>query len=384
MTTRRGRGEGTIRLRDDGRWQGAVLLGGKRKYVYGKTRAEVSRKVADLRRDHDAGMLVGDARQTVGQWLDAWLATKRHEVKDWTWHNYTTQLTRHVRPLIGAVKLSALRGPHVQRVVAEMHARGLSASYIGVVFGTLRQALKSAVRLGLLARDPSDVVSRPRKRQREMTVLAPQEARRLLEVAHTGSGRDGGGGGGDRLEALWHVALGTGMRRGELMALRWRDVDLERGRIAVVASLYVRAGEFIYSQPKTRRSRRQIALAPGLVNVLRDHRQRQRLERLGMGAAWQGDRYDAVFADEIGYPLTQHVMANMLTRLLRVAGLPHIRFHDLRHTCATLLLGQGVNPKIVSEMLGHSSIALTLDTYSHVLPDMQQDAARAIGVALGY
>ena len=163
------------------------------------------------------------------------------------------------------------------------------------------------------------------------------------------------------------------------MALRWRDVDLARRRLSVVASLHWRHGKPVYTFPKTRRSRRQIALAAEMTAVLQAHRRQQRAWRIKAGPAWQGEQFDAVFSDELGFPLQASRIRRALYRLLACAGLPRIRVHDLRHTCATLLLTQRVHPKVVSEMLGHASITMTLDLYSHVLPDMQEDAARAIG-----
>lgn len=178
--------------------------------------------------------------------------------------------------------------------------------------------------------------------------------------------------------ALW-LALTTGMRRGELLALRWREVDRERGRLSVVATLRHFLGEPLYTTPKTERTRRRIALSPEMVEALRRYRQQQRVWRMSAGPAWQGERYDGVFSDELGYPLhSGRVVANFKQALV-AAHLPAIRFHDLRHTCATVLLSRGVHPKVVSEMLGHSSVSITLDIYSHVLPTIQEDAARVVG-----
>jgi integrase len=183
---------------------------------------------------------------------------------------------------------------------------------------------------------------------------------------------------------LFVLALATGMRQGELLALHWRDVDLEQRVLSVRWSLRYHQGVFTVKEPKTRRSRRRIALAEQTVEALRTHRARQLKERLKAGKAWVGNSWDdLVFCSAIGSPLTSNgQVRSTLRRIIRHAGLPMIRFHDLRHTCATLALASNVNPKVVSEMLGHSTVAITLDVYSHVLPDMQQDAAAAVAAML--
>ncbi|MDE3096178.1 MAG: site-specific integrase, partial [Chloroflexota bacterium] len=186
----------------------------------------------------------------------------------------------------------------------------------------------------------------------------------------------------ERLGAVYVLALTTGARQGELLALRWRDVDLERGTMQVRTSLqWTKAGP-VFSEPKTPRSRRLITLTARAVAALRQHRAAQAEERLRLGRAWED--HDLVFANEVGAPMSaSNLLRRSYRRLLRDAGLPHMRFHDLRHTAATLLLGQGVHPKIVSEMLGHSQVGITLDLYSHVTPTMQQQAAAAMDAALG-
>lgn len=172
------------------------------------------------------------------------------------------------------------------------------------------------------------------------------------------------------------MAVATGMRQGELLALHWQDVDFEEGAIYVRWNVRYRNQVFTFKQPKTRKSRRRIALASETLEALRAHRTRQLAERLKAGDVWEGEKWhDLVFCNEIGGPyIPSSAVRSSFTRILLRAGLPRIRFHDLRHTCATLALVARVNPKVVSEMLGHSTVSITLDIYSHVLPDMQQDA----------
>jgi integrase len=329
-------------------------------------------------RDYEQGLLVGDARQTVSQYLAEWLdAKKPPEVRATTWMGYERMVRVHITPVIGRVKLSQLTPQHIQQVTTRAAARGLVSSSVSEVYGVLRQALKAAVRLGLLAQNPTDRTRRPRRERAEISPLTREEAQRFLRGVEL-----------HWLSPLFTLALSTGMRIGELLALKWREVDLDVGRLSVVASLRWEQGSAIYGEPKSRHSRRQIALSPDVVARLRDHQLGQRLQRAMVerqaGAVWQGDRFDAVFCGELGFPLREDRVRAQFYEALDACGIRRIRFHDLRHTCATLLLLQRVNPKIVSELLGHSSVSITLDIYSHVLPDMQQEAAQAIAVALGW
>lgn len=372
---RRGQGEGSIFRRSNGRWAAEITLeGGQRKTFYGKTRQEVATKLSAAQRHLDQGLPLVAERQTVEQFLASWLETRRAELVVETWRRYEQCVRLHINPQVGHVKLARLTPQQIQHVYARCLAEGLSTTTTRHVHAVLHRALESAVRLGLVARNVADMVDAPRKQRVEIHPLTREESRQLLATAE-----------GDRLETLFVLALATGMRQGELLALRWRDIDLERGRLSVMATLKRREGRAVWAQTKTKQSRRQISLAPPVVEALRQHRHRQRIERLAAGAAWQEwEDLGLVFVDEIGMPLTDWHIRNRLWRLLRQASAPRVRFHDLRHTCATLLLSQGVNPKIVSEMLGHSSVAITLDIYSHVLPDMQQDAAAALALALGW
>jgi integrase len=236
----------------------------------------------------------------------------------------------------------------------------------------LRRALAQAEEDGLVPRNVAAIVKPPRMTRSEMHVLSPEEARILLEAAQ-----------GDRLEALYTLALTTGMRIGELCALRFVDVDLKAQALHVRCTLRYRNQDlYFFETPKTPKSRRRIALSAITVDALRAHRTRQLEERLAAGVAWRED--DLVFCDKMGVALCpEHLSGRNFQLLLKRAGLAHRPFHSLRHTCATLLLRRGVHPKVVSELLGHSTVSMTLDRYSHVLPDMQRDATAAMDTLLG-
>ena len=371
MAHRRGNGEGSIYHRADGRWEARVSLdNGHRKAFYGRTRPEVSQKLAAALKARQDGLPPVSERQTVRQYMSNWLESARPSLRPKTWLRYEQLLRLHVVPEIGKVRLVRLSPQHLQRLYAGRLEAGLSPASVVQLHAVLRRALGQAARWGLVARNVASLVTPPRLERREMTTLSPEQARTLLEAAA-----------GDRLAALYVLAINTGMRQGEILALRWRDVDLDGGTLQVKATLQSAGEEFVFAEPKTAHSRRQVALNRPAAEALSSHRARQAEERLQLGAAREDN--DLVFANEVGRPIAA---ANLRNRsfwpLLVRAGLPRIRFHDLRHTAATLLLGRGVHPKIVSEMLGHSQIAITLDLYSHVTPTMQRQAADELEAAL--
>ncbi|HEV2092472.1 MAG TPA: site-specific integrase, partial [Rubrobacter sp.] len=268
-------------------------------------------------------------------------------------------------------KVKDLTPAHVRGLYKEK-LQTLSPRSVRYVHVTLHKALKQAVLDGLLPRNVTEAVKPPQINREEMNPLTPDQAKTLLEAAHAES---------ERLEALYVLAVTTGLRQGELLGLKWDDVDLEAGMLQVRRTLTTAKGGPVLSAPKTRGSRRSVKLSQTASDALGSHLERQLAEIDRVGSLWQEN--GLIFASEVGDPLDRrYVTTHRFKPLLKRAGLPQVRFHDLRHTCATLLLSKNVNPKVVSEMLGHASIAITLDTYSHVLPDMQDSAARAMEEAL--
>lgn len=369
---RRANGEGSIYQRGDGRWAAAVTLAnGKRKTLYGRTREEVGRKLTAALKNRDDGLPVANGQHTVASYLDDWLASVKPTLRVSTWTRYHQLMHGHVIPHIGRVRLTKLSPQHVSRLYADRLEVGLKPATVAQTHRILHRALSQATRWGLVVRNVATLVDPPRVVREEMRTLSAEEVKRFLAAAAD-----------HRLHALFALAVSTGMREGELLALRWRNVDLDAGVVQVTGTLQRTPDGPRISEPKTKKSRRQIHLTKTAVEALKVHRVRQNEERLRMGPAW--DDNDLVFCNSIGRPLND---ANMLNRdfrpLLEKAGLPRIRFHDLRHTAATLMLGAGVHPKIVSEMLGHSQIGITLDLYSHVTPTMQAEAAAAMDGVLG-
>ncbi len=273
--------------------------------------------------------------------------------------------------MLGKVALAKLSAQQIQNLYTLKLDEGLATATVRQLHAVMHRALKAAVRLRLVYTNVADMVEPPRLTQQEMAILSEDHVRILLAAAA-----------GDRLEALYVLALATGMRLGELLALKWHDVDVGSGGLHVRATLQRTKEGYVFAPPKTKRSRRRIALPATAAEALQRHHKRQAEERLRLGTVWSDN--DLVFANPMGEPLDGiSVLRYSFHTLLKRAGLPIVRFHDLRHTAATLLLGRGVNPKVVSEMLGHSNISITLNLYGHVTPHMQQQAADMMDRLLG-
>jgi integrase len=307
--------------------------------------------------------------QTLGSFLAEWLETIRPTIRPSTWASYEQKLRTHVVPRIGALPLRAVDPTRLNRLYSELIDGGkqngdgrLAPKTVRHVHTTLQRALRDAVRWGKLPRNPAEMADPPRGRSSAMQVWRPEQVASFLGQTKQ-----------NRLHACWFLAATTGMRRGELLGLRWSDVDLNNRRLAVTQAVIAVGYEVLVSEPKTSKSRRSIALDPATVVLLGEHRDRQGHERLAAGELWQ--ETGLVFTRQDGSVLHPHTLSYWFDKHSREAGLPSIRLHDVRHSYASAALSAGVHPKVVSERLGHSNIGITLDTYSHVLEGMQQDAA---------
>jgi len=373
---RRGNNEGSISRRKDGRWMGRYTVhtadGTKQRAVYGKTREEVSQKLTKAMADRDGGIVYDAGKQTVGEYLTRWLADSvKDSVRQRTYERYESIVRVHLVPAIGSIKLKALTPAHVRGLYRDRLDGGLSAQSVLHIHRTLYSGLKQAVSDGLTPRNAAATVRPPRPRKEEIRPLCREQVRTFLEAVS-----------GDRLEALYVVAVTAGLRRGELQGLKWDDVDLEEaGTLQVRRTFSEPRGGYIFEAPKSGKGR-SIRLTRRATAALRAHRKSQLEERMQKAGLWQ--EQGLVFPSSVGTPLLGGNLNRAFKARLRRAGLPKsTRFHDLRHTCATLLLGQGVNPKFVQELLGHADISLTLNVYSHVLPDMGDAASGAMDTALG-
>lgn len=368
---RRGRGEGSVYQRADGTWCATFAAGydggggRKRRTVFGSTKHDVQRKLQQKLSQATTSLAVEPARVKLGAFLDRWLRdAAKGAVRATTFANYSRVVENHIKPQLGGVMLAALTPVHVQSMIAALERDGKSAETIRLTYAVLRRALKQAVTWRLVGHNACYGVERPRAVKVEIEVLSAEQVGELLHAAE-----------GDRLESLYVLAVASGMRLGELFGLQWHDVDLTAGTIMVRRTLTELAGQLSTSEPKTAKGRRKIDLPAIAVAALAEHRKAMIIE--GFAAV------DWVFCNTKGGPLRRsHFHAQHFKPLLKRAKLPNIRFHDLRHTSATLLLAAGVHPKVVQERLGHSQISVTLDTYSHILPSMQVEAAARLDQVL--
>lgn len=339
-----------------------------------RTKADATRALNDVIARQQAGTFVVPSDMTFGTFLvEEWLPGRRAHLKPTTWLSYENVVRIHLVPRLGSVRLQALAPGDLNGLYAALLAprseggAGLKAKTVRNVHAIARKALNDAARLGYVARNVADLADRPtvRSGSYEHRTWTPSEARRFLAYVD-----------GDRYAAALRLGLLTGLRRGEVLGLRWKDIDLERGRLAVRQTLVDVGYEVQVSVPKTNRSRRSVAIDAETIAVLKRHRARQAEERLKAGEVY--DDQDYVFAHEDGSFVHPSLFSEHYRRLVEGSGLPYIRLHDLRHTHATHALQAGVAPKVVSDRLGHSTVAFTMDVYAHAVPAMEEAAADTV------
>lgn len=371
---RAGNNQGSIyRRKSDGRWVGSVSLGivdGKRqrKTVYGNTQGEVRKKVTELQSRLDRGIPVHSSSPTVAEFLDQWLeGVSKQGRRPNTIETYAQALNLHLKPALGRYRVDKLTQHHVQAMLDDMIERGLSLASVGLYRSILRAALSRAMKHDLVARNVATLVDLPTPKKTKRVTLSADGAMQLLRSVH-----------GDRLEALYVVAVTLGMRQGETLGLQWDDIDLEAGTIAVRRQLYKVGGTVMFGPPKSASGERVIPIPAPVITVLRQHRKRQLEERLAAGGRWQ-DQWRLVFCSETGSPILATRLRLMFYEVLEAADLPRMRWHDLRHSTASILATWGVHPKVVQAILGHADASLTIQTYTHA--DMQaiRDAADRMG-----
>jgi integrase len=375
----RGNGAGTVyaRRNKEGKitgYRGSYFTpDGKRRYVSAKRKTECERKLRDAMTDGDRGLIFDAANQSVSEYMTRWLEDfAKANLASRTYHNYKLQIREHIVPALGKMKLSKLDTPNIQALYTAKLQAGLKPASIRYIHAVLHCALEKAIDLRLIARNPAASARPPKIYQEEITPLDREQAHVLLEAAE-----------GDRFECLYVLSLTCGLRMGESLGLKWSDIDFDAGTLRVHRQVQrVReGGGLVFSEPKNA-SRRTIDLPQRALEALRSHRKRQIEQQLRAGAKWQD--YDLVFTTTIGTAVdAQNVVNRHFKPMLSRAGLPDIRWHDLRHTCATLLLSRGTHPTFVQKLLGHASVQLTLDRYSHWMPSMGKHTASAMDEALG-
>jgi integrase len=406
MAKRRGQQEGSIYRMGDGRWRSAISLGWKknkagqtvmaRKVFTSRTRGEVQKMLTKALRDRELGLPIAPERQTVAQFLQHWLAqTAKSRVRPSTYGSYAWIIGKHLVPGLGQFPLAKLSPQQVQeflndrlqtgrvrRVSSESeHSSdeirlaerppsepGLAPRTVQHIHATLRAALDQALRWDLVPRNVAQLVDAPRVVRPEVKPFSPEQARKFLESAN-----------GDRFDALYAVAM-LGLRQGEILGLQWPDIDLETGDLLIRRALQRVEGKLQTVETKHARSKRTLKLPQCVSAALVRHKALQEEERQLAGDRWKETGF--VFTTSIGTPLDGPTVTHRFQAFLRKAELPRMRFHDLRHTCATLLLVQGVHPRIVMEILGHSQIAITMNLYSHVIPAMREEVATRLNQIL--
>jgi integrase len=365
---KRANGDGTISQRADGRWQARISLpGGKRQSLYGKTYQEVRRQLTAALKTLDDGAPMPTERQTVAQYLASWLKVIEPRLRRGSYIRYRDAVRLHLTPTLGKLALTKLKAQHLDLLYATKLKEGLAPATVQRIHAVLHKALHDAERQGVVVRNEASLANVPRAERKEMWCFTPEEAQTFLDAITD-----------DPLEAFYVLAINTGMRRGELLALHWKDVHLETGSLEIRYTLQdEKQGRFSFAPPKTERSRRTLPLNNLAVAALRRHKVRQKAQRLAVGECWE--EQDLVFTTGIGGPMRgNHLLQRHFEPLCKRLGLPRIRLHDLRHTTATLMLSAGVPTEVISRTLGHSSSSVTSDIYLHPTSQMQEDAVSKV------
>jgi integrase len=376
MAKRRGNGEGSIRKRKDGRWEARYSVptpdGPEQKTVYGKTRKVVSEKLTEAMAGRDKGLVYDAGKLTVGEFLERWLEdVVKLSSSHRTYSTHAQEVHDHVAPTLGRIKLRGLRKAHIDRLYREKLDSGLSPSTVRRVHAVLHRALEEAVKGDLIPRNPAAHANKPKVKQEEIEPLDASQAAAFLNTAK-----------GDRFEALYVLGLMCGLRQGEALGLKWSDIDLDSGTLRVSRQLQrmrrdgKKSGRLDFSEPKNA-SRRTVGLPQRVVSALKSHRKRQLEEKLAAGSVYQDE--GLVFASRFGTPLdAQNVVNRYYKLLLERTGLSPIRFHDLRHSCLSLLAQHGEPIRDLQALAGHATAAFTLQRYTHHYDASAKRTAEAI------
>ena len=374
---KRGNNEGSIYKRKDGRWTGAVTIGGgraslQRKQFYGQTRQEVARKLTEaLKATKDSVPLPLD-RLTVGGFARDWLESVLPSIRPKTYESYEATVRVHIIPRFGHIRLAKLTPTDLERFYANLISNGAAPKSVRNYHACIHAMLEKAVRQNVLVRNVASLADLPRRIRRDLPMITPQQVQAFLRATNE-----------HRLEALFVLAITTGARQGELLGLRWDHVDLDEGIIDIRWALQKVQGKVHLVEPKTSSSVRSVALTELAVAALRRRRMQQIKDKVYVGQGWANEM-NLVFTTPLGTPLDKdNVRKRELPPLLKAGGLPtELRFHDLRHIAASLSLGNGVSITTVSQMLGHSDAATTLRVYAHAIPGAQREAAKTLNILL--
>lgn len=368
---RRANNEGTVRERENRKWEASIQLVGRRYWVRRNSEREVRLALAELKREHALGELVAPSRMTVAEHLAGWLDAGRDDWKPKTYEGYETVCRVYLVPAFGRFKLQALTAPMLTEWYARWRRdREVAGGTLLNVHRVLHRALKIAVRQGLVSRNVADNVEPPKVSRKRPVMLSPTETTRLQDAID-----------GSCFGPLWDVLLGTGCRMGEAFGLRWEDADLDAGVLNIERSLTWVGGRPVVTEPKTLSSRRRLTLPTFVTESLKACRVRQLEDRLSLGPQWLGE--DRIITEPDGRAVTPSRALKELARVCESAGVRRIRIHDLRHLHASLALGAGVSLVDVSRRLGHANVGVTAAIYAHALRDDDSHVSEAVERALG-
>jgi integrase len=360
---RRGKNEGTIFKKANRRWRAQVSIEGKRLSFTAGSRAECADWLRRTRVQIDDGMTFETRNLTLSEYLNEWISAKQNTLRTRTVDQYQRLITLYIRPLLGRIRLKDLTLRTVEQFYNRLRDKGVGAWNIRYTHRVLHAALEDAAVRGMIGRNTAHGAILPRRAQREMGILNEQQAGNFLVAASN-----------SRYYAVFHLAISTGMRFSELRGLYWTDIDWTKGTITVKRQIQEIAGQgSVISAPKTKSGVRTILLGEGCLGALRQHKQRQDVERAAAGASWR--EQGLIFASKVGTPFVPLVVRKDFANALTAANLSRIRFHDLRHTASSLMLSHGVSALVVSKILGHANPSITLSIYAHATMDMQTHAA---------
>jgi integrase len=366
MTKKRGNNEGSIFRLPSGRWCGQVSHEGHRQSKSFLTQKECIDWVRKNRNLISDGMSYANAQITLAEYLEDWLITKKNQRRYGTWVHYNWLAHGYIIPALGNIKLKDLRAQQIQDLYNRLLQSGTGIPTVRKMHAVLTGVMNQAVKHEVILRNPVSLVEQPEKPDKEMVILTETQISQFLVTAKN-----------HRLEALFHLAITTGMRESELLGLKWKDIDWARQTIKVERQFERPHGEGVcFTPPKTKRGKRSIKIGGKSIELLRNHYQLQQDERIRAGEAWK--EYNLIFPTRVGTPIHQRDLVRSYKILLRDAGLPTFRFHDLRHTAASLLLNNNIPVIVVSRRLGHAKPSITTDVYGHLLPNMQDEAAEMI------
>ncbi len=378
VNKRRGQGEGSIRQRTDGRWEGRLEAGWsptgtrRRTSVFGRTRLEVVAKLRQAQAQAAAGLPMSDGRATVGVYLTSWLETIRPRLRPATVARYRGLCERQLLPTLGHAKLAKLSPADVASALAAIQQAGLSPRTAAHARAVLRTALSDAEKWGLLSRNVAKLTDPPRVPRPSPRTLPVEDVHKVLAAVA-----------GTPIDNLVTLGLWTGMRQGELLGLRWSDVDIERRHLTVGSALQRLAGVSRLVEPKSERSRRTLRLSAAAVDALQAERRRQLEAKLAAGPRWRPVIEDLAFTTSVGAPMLGTTVTRQFQTALQRAGLERLRFHHLRHLHGSLMLASGVDLATVSHLLGHSSVQITASTYAGIMPALRDDAVARLEHLMG-